>query len=69
MTVADRLERSSYQIERFSPWYGFVERVRRLRVAAWTIRYWQAGPKFRWRLVCTIIASSAIVAPAIGFIR
>lgn len=46
----------SYSIERFSPWYGFVEKLRKLRFAAWTIRYWQAGPLFRRRMVRTTLA-------------
>jgi hypothetical protein len=56
------MEEASYAIERYSPWYGLVERMRSLRFGTWTIRYWQGGSKFRWRMLWTTLASGAVAA-------
>lgn len=59
-TVPDQLENVSFTIERYSPWYGFVERTPTLRFTAWTMRYWRAGSRFRWRMVRTTLAFAGL---------
>ena len=61
-TVPDRMEDVSYAIERYSPWFGFVERFRSLRFGSWTIRYWQGGSRFRWRMLRTTLACGTVAA-------
>jgi hypothetical protein len=62
------MEQASYAIEYYSPWYGLVERLRKVRFGAWTIRYWQAGWRFRWRMLRTALAFGALAAAAAAFL-
>ena len=67
-TIADRMEQASYAIEHYSPWYGFVERLRKLRFGAWTIRYWHGGWRFRWRMLRTALTFGALAALVVALL-